>query len=162
MPRHSLNLNWTWELDHNATKLLGIPVAQQVSVKRMTELLEDKLEVNLKNSKKNPASLIARVTIVIHLIDASLWFLLTLWPGDMKTLEQMQNKVTKFVWAAKKSKARHRISFSTICRPKREGGLGLISIPAQTRALSGRFIIWALQETEENHPLRMLIRHYLE
>lgn len=52
--------------------------------------------------------------------------------------------------------ARHWVSDETLSKPRSRGGLGLISIPAQARALAGLFVLWATQEGEQ--PLRQLLQ----
>jgi hypothetical protein len=66
MPLHFLSLNWTWETDNNATKLLGTAVVQHILAKVMPDLLDKKLEANLEKLKKNQASLAGWITIVKH------------------------------------------------------------------------------------------------
>jgi hypothetical protein len=63
---------WSWETDANASKLLGFPVAQSISKAQMTTMLMSKLEENLEKSRRNPASLMACITIANHFVSASL------------------------------------------------------------------------------------------
>jgi hypothetical protein len=152
-------LGWQWETNDNASKLLGFPVAQEVSLPRMQALVTEKLEAKLEASRKNPMNLVARMVVINHLLLSSVWYWLTLWPGTLGELSKLQTKVVKFLWAGQKLTARHRVDAKTICRPKQEGGLGLLNIPAQTAALSGRILLWALAEPIPQNLLRDLLRH---
>jgi hypothetical protein len=52
-------LGWDWEHDGNATKLLGIPVAQHISKIQTSAMVRHKLEERLQHSRKKPTSLVA-------------------------------------------------------------------------------------------------------
>jgi hypothetical protein len=161
LPPYLHRLQWTWETNINASKLLGLPVAQTISAPRMHAMLKLKLEEKLAQSRSNLASLGARIIISNHLIVASLWYKLTLWMGKAKDLHTMQAQVTKFIWGGARTTARHRVDLHTICRPKMEGGLGLLAIPTQTASLSARFMLWAVHEDKQPNLLRDILRHYL-
>jgi hypothetical protein len=72
--------------------------------------------------------------------------------------EGMQKDINQSVRAGQTlEKKQHRVDAATICKSKHEGGLGLISIFGQARALSGRFFTWLLQEDTSANPLRELL-----
>jgi hypothetical protein len=96
-----------------------------------------------------------------HLIVSAIWYLLTLWTGTAADLEKMQSLVVAFVWAGKKTTARHRVDKATICLPKCQGGLGLLSIPAQTESLSGKILLWSLHEKQRGNILQDLLQYYV-
>jgi hypothetical protein len=110
----------------------------------MTAMVHAKLDSALEKSRKNPYNLHTRDVVSNHLITASLWYMLTLWNGTVKELKALQKKVNSFVWAGQRQSARHRVDEQTICMPKKDGGLGIISIMAQTSALAGKMFTWQL------------------
>jgi hypothetical protein len=125
-------------------------------------MVKSKLEERIQRCKKRPTVLGARIVLANHLINSALWYLLTLWGGRPEELVEMQRQVINFIWDGHHSeRRRYRVDATTICRPKEEGGLGLIYIPAQRRALAGRFFLWLLQDHKDNNPLRKLLQHYV-
>jgi hypothetical protein len=159
LPQRLQQLRWEWESPENSSKLLGFPVAESVSLPRMQAMVTEKLESKLQVSRKNPMNLAARVVVANHLLLSSIWYWLTLWPGTLGELSKLQTKVVKFIWAGQKLTARHRVDAATLCRPKHEGGLRLLSIPAETAALSGKILLWALHEPVSRNILRDLLRY---
>lgn len=75
----------------------------------------------------------------------------------MSTLENLQKIITQFIWKGQNSQGRARVNHDTLIKPRNGGGLGLISIPHQVRALAGGFFTWAIREGD--HPLRRLLQH---
>lgn len=157
LPIAFLGLGWTWETQSSASKLLGIHMAQAISEELMTDFVTSRLQQDLSRWRKRPTSLMGRVTIVNHLILSKLWYTLTVWTGSMWTLENLQRAVVQFIWQGQNPWGRSRVNLETLIKPKSDGGLGLISIPHQVRALAGGFITWALLEGA--HPLRCILQH---
>jgi hypothetical protein len=91
-----------------------------------------------------------------------LWYLLTLWTGNIKELDKLQALITKFVWAGQNKTVRHRVRFEKIIFHKKAGALGLISVKTQTRALSAKFVTWSLIEGAPQNDLRDLIQIYIK
>lgn len=54
----------------------------------------------------------------------------------------------------------HRVKFTTIIKHKSDGGLGMISIKFQVRALAGKIIVWAI--SDGTHPLQIILRHVIQ
>jgi hypothetical protein len=97
-PEEFSQLGWTWESDENATKLLGVPIAQHISEIQSSTMVKAKLEERIPRCKKRPTVLVARIVLANHFIDSSLWYLLTLWGGRPEELVEMQRQVVNFVW----------------------------------------------------------------
>lgn len=89
IPQQFLDLGWHWESDFDVSKLLGIPIAQHISESQMVALVEAKLDGGLAKVRKHPTSLIARMTISNHLIMSTLWYMLTIWAGEVATLDKL-------------------------------------------------------------------------
>lgn len=73
-------------------------MANQISHIQTMEALRDALQCRLEKVGVNRNNLVARVMLVNHYILATLWYLLTLWPGDAKDMEDFQWLVRKFIW----------------------------------------------------------------
>lgn len=157
IPQDFADFGWNWETPSTATKLLGIHMAQLISEERMTEFVTERLAEDLTKWRKRATTLMGRITIVNHLILSRLWYTLTVWTGKMETLDHLQRVIVQFVWRGQNLRGRARVCSTTITKPRSRGGLGLISIPHQVRAMAGGFITWAIREGD--HPLQRLLQH---
>lgn len=146
VPPPLLALGWQWESSAIVPYRLGIHCAQQLSEELMEKELELRQDRGIARCRAKSSSLMARVMVASHIITSSLWYMLTVWPGKPSFLESLQKKVIRFIWAGSNATTRHRVKAKIITCPKRLGGLGLISIPLQTRALAGLIILWAIQD----------------
>jgi hypothetical protein len=160
IPQYLLDMRWTWEDSSSATKLLGYPMANGISTEQLSLLIHKKLDKRPTEARENPHNLEARVVLSNHLISSSAWYYLTLWNGTEAELEVMQRKVVRFIWAGQSEGARHRVDGITLCKAKADGGLGLLHIPKQTRALTSRLILWSTHEGDEDNLLRELLQSY--
>lgn len=158
-PMQFVDLGWKWENSAEASKLLGIHTAQQILEEQMNSYLDDKLEGRISQCHRKHSSFMARVTLAIHFIMSTLWYSLTLWTGKVAALERMEKKIVNFVWSGQGERARAKVKLSMITLSRQHGGLGLLLLPQQVRALAGSLFIWALQEGD--HPLRKLIQYRL-
>lgn len=145
---------WKWEDGNTATKLLGVPTAQTLSVERIESTLISKLEGRIHKLRERNLTLAARITIANPLLLGCIWFMLTVWPGERKFLKKLQALVDRFVWAG-----RSRVRGSTTTLPKSEGGLNLLNVEAQYNALTGKFMLWLMKD--KKHPLRSILRQHV-
>lgn len=150
------SLDWQWETVETASKMLGFFVAQRHSEVLMMKELETRLDRRISRCSSRATSLMARIAVANHLITSTLWFTLTVWAGKASFLETLQKKMVRFICAGTNATSRHRVDAETLTRPRRQGGLGLISIPAQARALAGSIVLWAIQEGDQ--PLKQLLQ----
>ena len=161
VPGELQQLGWTWESLADASKLLGVPIAQGISEEVMIKHLYTKLKARLTKARFKHLTLIGRVVIANHLVSSSLLYLLTLWAGNRGELHKLQTIITRFVWGGQDQRVQHRVSLEMITKPKEEGGLGLIAIDAQTQALSGRVIIWTMWRDRAPNLLRKILSLYI-
>lgn len=99
-------------------------------------------------------ALAARVTVANGLIVSAIWYTVTLWAGDLSFLLKLQRKIEAYVWAG-----RSRVDRNTLSQGKAKGGLGLLSIMEQYRAMSGNLMLWTLGP--DDHPLRVILRSHI-
>lgn len=99
-------------------------------------------------------ALAARVTVANGLILSSIWYSITLWAGDISIFQKIQRKLEAFVWAG-----RHRVDRNTISQCRSRGGLGLLSVVDQHRAMAGNLMVWVLGPGA--HPLRLILQSHI-
>lgn len=147
-------LPWTWEIDANATKLLGFPTASSFSSTQLEEQIQTKMSTSITKLQARHLSLAERIIAANCLILGSIWYILTLWAGDLAFLMKLQKRIEAFVWAGKA-----RVNRKTTTQCKGRGGLGLMLICEQYQALAGNLMVWALGPGD--HPLRIILSAHL-
>lgn len=147
-------LPWTWEVDTTATKLLGFPTASDISAAQLENQVQLRMSTSIAKLQQRQLSLAGRVVAANSLILGSIWYLLTLWAGDLSFLAKLQRTLESFVWVG-----RARVNRNTMTQSRAKGGLGLMLIIEQYRALAGNLMIWALGPG--SHPLRRILRSHL-
>lgn len=120
----------------------------------MEHQIQTKMSSSIAKLQLPHLSLAGRIIAANSLILGSIWYILTLWAGDLGFLTKLQKCIEAFVWAGK---ARVNRNTSTQC--KANGGLGLMLISEQYKALAGNLVVWALGPGE--HPLRLILSAHL-
>lgn len=138
-------LPWKWEDSTNASPLLGFPVAAGFSKTLMEHQEMSKIDSRLDKMRGKHLALAARVTVANGLILSSIWYLLSLWAGDLRFFQKIQKKIDGFVWAG-----RSRVDRNTTCQAKSRGGLGLLSVADQYNAMAGNLMVWILGPTDDS------------
>lgn len=116
-------LPWTWEVNANATNLLGFPTASTFAVDQMEVQIQTRMANSIGKLQQRHLSLAGRVVAANSLIMGSIWYIITLWAGDLAFLSKLQKMVEAFVWAG-----RSRVNSNATTQSKSNGGLGLILI----------------------------------
>lgn len=98
-------LPWNWE-DNASTsastiKLLGVPIAQTISLEWLESFMLLKLETRFLKLKARFLTLAARVTVTNGLILGCVWYLLIMWAGKDTFLSKLQRLVDWYVWAGR-------------------------------------------------------------
>lgn len=159
LPNDLESLGWSQGIDPNYLKLLGYFMGMGIFHEQMRKKISQKLEEGLRRSKAKFTSLAARIVLINNLILSTLWYYFTLWARDDKELEALEKIIIHFLWAEAMDTMRHRVKLNTITMPNLQGGLGVISLREQVRALISKIILWALAAS--NRPLLIILRGYI-
>lgn len=154
------SLGWTWEEGPHYSKLLECFMGIGISHEQMHEKILWQLENGLKRSMANFSSLVARIVLINNLILNTLWYFLSLWAGDEKDLEAMEKIIIHFLWVGSIDNARHGVKMNTLLLHKLKGGLRVISLCDQVRALVAKIILWAI--SMGNHPFQILLQQNIK
>lgn len=126
-------LPWAWEVEIQATPLLGYPIASQFSSLKMEEMVQSKITMSITKHR----------------------YLLTLWAGELTFLAKIQKQLDSFVWAGKS-----RVNKATVTQGKAGGGIGLLSVEDQYRSIAGNLMIWILGP--DKHLLRKILCTHIQ
>lgn len=143
-------LPWSWEENANATEKLGFPIASSISPHQLEAMIQTKLTTSIQKYKGRHLSLAARIVVANSLILSTLWYLLTLWAGDLACLTTIQKQIDHFVWNSKP-----RMDRQTVTQGKSKGGLGLLLVQEQYRAIVGNLMLWIMGPG--GHPLQTIL-----
>lgn len=152
-PRFYL-FSWTWEENSNASNLLGCPMAAGYAIEQTERLLTAKIDKSLEKLKARHISLAGRVVVANGLILSTIWYLITVWAGDVKFFTKLQSRIENFVW-----NGRSRVDRNTTTLSKNQGGLGLLLIEEQHRAIAGNIMLWTMGPSP--HPLRRIYQSHV-
>lgn len=115
------------------------------------------LKQRLQRWNKFQVSLHSKVIIANHLVASVLWYVLTLVAFNFKKLHKLQQLLVAFVWGKTDRRTCHRVLEHIVTLPKHLGGLGLIDVTLQAKALCLRVLLWAFDPGF--HPLQRQLRH---
>lgn len=149
LPNELLHLDWVWESEANLSKLLGFFIDTNISVNCMKTYITQTLERCLQKSRAQPHTLVLWVAIANQMVSISIWYMVQLWPNDSAMLDEWDGLVKDFVWSYTDTRKCPRVDFQTITKPRKEGGLGLISISSHTIISATKAILWTMQEGEQ-------------
>ncbi|KAL3679807.1 hypothetical protein R1sor_022763 [Riccia sorocarpa] len=156
-PPWTNDLLWKWTQDREQHKMLGFIFIDALDQNGMFRSCVQKIEKVLNDRKLTSQSLQGRVTIANHILYGYMWFIIPLWAGDGKQLDQIDQKITRFVWGGANTTPRQRINSKVLHLPKEESGLGLLAAHQQVLAFATATVSWAFTPGKM-HPLKMQIR----
>ncbi|KAL6522936.1 hypothetical protein OROHE_016783 [Orobanche hederae] len=124
-------------------RYLGVPlITSKLTIADCNPLVK-KLEDRLGTWSNRMLSYVGR----LQLIRSILATLHIYWAGifilPKKVIRIIESKIRKFLWKGGSEKGYAKVAWSVVCSPIVEGGLGIIPLEAQNRALITRHI-WAL------------------
>lgn len=102
-------LPWSWEEDSNATNMLGFPTASSFLTSQMETIVSDKIVRGIEKLQKRQLSLAGCILAANNLILSTIWFLSTLWAGELTFFSKMQRLIEEFVWGGR-SRVNHHTS----------------------------------------------------
>lgn len=88
-----------------------------------------------------------------NLISLGLWCKLTLLANKPAELKKVQKIINNFVWGGSIATARNRVQLDLVAMPRLKGGLGLISVVTQARALCLQNILMGISEWVTSTPI---------
>ena len=103
-------------------------------------------------------SFAGKIVIANHILMATIWHTVACWIIVPKSMKLIKRIIRNFLWGGTKEKqARAKVAWTTLIKGKSEGGMGLIDLMVQTKALLRKMVVRSLQPLEA--PWKILWRH---
>lgn len=134
-PQFTNALQWSWKDVDSPGQLLDFSFIDGLHDNDMFLSLLLKLKERLQHWNWFQVSLHGKIVITNHLVASSLWYVLTLVASDLRKLNKLQQLLVSFVWGKEGRKAYHKVLQNILTLSKRRGGLGLIDVTLQVKAL---------------------------
>ena len=115
-----------FQRDSLPTKYLGIPLTARPMHKSIWESMLNKLQDKVKNWTFRVLNLVGRLVLTKAVLQSILVFMLSALPTPKGVLEKFISIQRYFLWGKEETKKKWAlVSWDKICKPKRQGGLGL-------------------------------------
>ncbi|KAK4275693.1 hypothetical protein QN277_018732 [Acacia crassicarpa] len=116
-------------------KYLGVPLHHKRVTKRSYQGIVDKVRVRLSNWKATSLSLAGRATLVSLVTSAIPGYTMQTVALPKGTCEDIEKQNRRFLWGSTLEKRKtHLVDWDTVCKPKKNGGLGLKHLHRQNQA----------------------------
>lgn len=145
------NLWWHSTTPEAKGALLGFSFRDGLSNDIMFEAMLERLRNRLHLWNSHHLTLRGKIIVANHFISTSLWYFLTLNALHATRLTKLRKLLVAFIWGGREQRVQHRVAANIISLPRLAGGLGLIDISVQAKALSARIFLWSIQAGM--HPL---------
>jgi len=115
-----------FQRDSLPTKYLGIPLIARPMHKSIWEPVLNKLQDKVKNWTFRVLNVARRLVMIKAVLQSIPFFMLSTLLAPKGVLEQFRSIQTYFLWSKQETKKKWAlVSWDKICKPKRQGGLGL-------------------------------------
>ncbi|KAK4259282.1 hypothetical protein QN277_005629 [Acacia crassicarpa] len=116
-------------------KYLGVPLHHKRVTKRSYQGIVDKVRHRLSSWKVTSFSLAGRATLVSTVTSAIPGYTMQTVALPKGICEEIEKKNRSFLWGSTQDKRKlHLVDWDTVCKPKKNGGLGLKHLYRQNQA----------------------------
>ncbi|CAA7019711.1 unnamed protein product [Microthlaspi erraticum] len=141
-------------------KYLGMPVLQRRINKETFGAVVERVSARLAGWKSHVLSFAGRVTLTKSVLSSIPVHLMSSIMLPKSTLASLEKVSRSFIWGSTVAKRRfHLLSWSKICRPKEEGGLGIRSAGDMNTSLISK-VGWRLLHDETSLWARVVRKKY--
>ncbi|XP_031475549.1 uncharacterized protein LOC116247511 [Nymphaea colorata] len=126
-----------WEIANLPLKYLGLPLLSGCLTEEICRVLTDKFDKKLSNWKMTSLSYSGRLCLIKHNLQSLPVFWMQSVSLPRAVIQKLKASMARFLWADNPigtHKYRWK-AWSTLCRPKEEGGVGLKKLEAMNASL---------------------------
>ena len=149
-PNWQPNADFQWVPNGRAVKYLGFLVGIEIQKNQQLEQVKDKIRKKLRVWASVKLSLACRVIVVNHIFLATMWHLVACWVLAKTCIKNIKAMVRGFLWSSRDhERASTKVEWSCLIKAKNQGGLGLVYLVHQSKALLGKLLVRSLQPRPE-------------
>ncbi|KAL3679780.1 hypothetical protein R1sor_022736 [Riccia sorocarpa] len=157
-PTWVLQLDWIWAEQDETDKFLGFLFKDGLDEQAIHDMALEKINKKINAPFYRSTTIHGRVVLANYIIYGIIWFLLPLWSADKQKIRSIERAILTYVWGGNENtRVRHRIAEKILHQRKADGGLGLMSLQAQTQACVAKQVRWAF--SPGSHPLKAWLLH---
>ncbi|XP_068466211.1 uncharacterized protein [Phaseolus vulgaris] len=121
-------------------KYLGLEVGGNLRSKKFWEPVIDKLESRLSTWRGRFLSMAGRICVIKSMLTAVPLYYLSMFKAPVSVCKNIKRIQRRFLWGwGKEKKSISWVSWENVCKPKQEGGLGIIDIRDFNYALMAKW-----------------------
>lgn len=141
-------------------KYLGMPELQKrINKETFGEVIE-KVSAKLAGWKRKFLSLAGRITLTKSVLSAIPVHTMSTIALPTSTLDQIDKIARSFIWGSSEgSRKQHLVAWESVCKPKREGGLGVRTAKEMNLALLAK-LGWRLLSTHDGLWVKILRKKF--
>jgi hypothetical protein len=123
-------------------RYLGIPMHHRKLLNIDRRKIEERFEKKLSCWKAKHLSYGGRLILINFVLSSLPLFMMSFFETPKEVLKKLDQYRSRFFWQGGKDKKKYHLAkWDIICRPKDQGGLGIINLQVQNKALLSKWII---------------------
>ena len=150
---------FTWLQPGQTCRYLGFQIGLDVTPEQQFAPVLVSIRKKLCHWSSCHLSLAGRALVVNQVLLATAWYIASCWMLHPGVISRLRRLVRNYLWAGSDGTqdTRARVAWHTYILPRAEGGLGIIDLEIQSRALISKCIIRGL--FPGNEPWKAFLRH---
>ncbi|KAL4388297.1 hypothetical protein GQ457_09G027380 [Hibiscus cannabinus] len=137
------------EIGKFPTEYLGLPLGPKRNSVALWEPIVDKFSYRLASWKSVSLSFGGRIVLLKSVLFSLPIYYMSLFKLPMSVYRKLTSLMANFLWGGSVDKRKiHWVKWADVCLPKTLGGLGLIDLEVQNRALLGKWI-WKFANSKD-------------
>jgi hypothetical protein len=123
-------------------RYLGIPMHHRQLLNSECRQIEERFENRLSCWKANHLSYGGRLTLINSVLSSLPMFMMSIFEIPKEVIKKLDQYRSRFYWQGDTDKKKYRLAkWDILCRPKDQGGLGIINLEIQNICLLSKWIV---------------------
>jgi hypothetical protein len=123
-------------------RYLGIPMHHRQLINSEWRQIEERFEKRLSCWKAKHLSYGGRLTLINSVLSSLPMFMMSIFEIPKGVIKKLDQYRSRFYWQGDTDKKKYRLTkWDILCRPKDQGGLGIIDLEIQNICLLSKWIV---------------------